>query len=54
MSVVRKIKQSFFPRMPEGRRRQERKNLLLGLGLGLIAAMLSAAIIYLLQDRFGH
>ena len=54
MSVLKKIKDVFFPRVPEGRRRQERKHLFLGIGLGLLAAVISGVAIYLLQDRFGH
>ncbi len=51
MNVVRKLWQSFFPAMPQGRRRRQRTELWLVLGLGLLAALLAGAAIYLLQDR---
>jgi hypothetical protein len=54
MSVARKVREWFFPRWPNGRRRRERQHLWLGLSLGLVAAALFAVAIYFLQDRFLH
>jgi hypothetical protein len=54
MSVVKKVKESFFPRWPTGRRRRERKHLWFGLAFGLVAAGLFGVAIYFLQDRFIH
>jgi hypothetical protein len=51
MNVVHKVRKSFFPSWPAGRRRRERRQLVVGILFGLIAALLAAGAIYLLQDR---
>jgi len=54
MSSTGKAKKPFFSQVPVGRRRRERKQLMIGLILGLFAALLAGGAIYLLQDRLSH
>jgi hypothetical protein len=54
MNAVSKAKKSYFSHVPKGRRRRERKQLMIGLILGLFAAILAGGAIYLLQDRLTH
>jgi hypothetical protein len=54
MREVHKAKKSFASRVPLGRRRRERNQLMIGLILGLLAALLAGVAIYLLQDRLSN
>jgi len=54
MSLIAQVRRFFFPHVPASRRKRERNQLLMGIVLGLLAALVAGGMIYALQDRLAH